>query len=169
MHRGLYIQGRFWGIPKNDDDLIDVEEVERDLERFRDLEINLLWIIHKTAKETADIARRADRHGIQIVAALAKLDGSVEWQRKRTAEQVADLADEVMRDWGDAPKPLAWGMCDEPQPEYLGELLTYIDRWWRAQPWPVAVLPHVTNVEAVATIGCEVLGCFSYSYVKGAA
>lgn len=139
-------------------------ELESDLPTLADLGFNAIWLTHKSAEETAAIAEAADRHGIRVVAALAELDGSVEWQRKRSAEQVEELSEATLAAWASSPAPLAWGMCDEPKSSYMGELDTYINRWWRVTPGAVTTVPSWAHLESASEIGCEFQAHFMYPF-----
>lgn len=139
-------------------------ELEADLPAIAKNGGNAIYVTHKSAADTAIISRAAQPLGIRVVAALKELDGSVPWQRQRSAEQIEMLVDNTLDAWGDAPGPLAWGMCDEPKTEWMSELRSYINSWCRVAGNPVMTLPSWAHLESASEIGCEVQGHFLYPF-----
>lgn len=151
---GVYVPGEFFTL----------QELVDDLPVLAAHGVNAVWLTHWTAADTAALAAAAKSHGIVVVAALATLDGSVEWHRQRTDAQVRDLADETAKAWGNSPPPLAWGMCDEPKAAWIEELRGYINSWWKSIAGPVTTVASWSELESASEIGCEFQACFVYPF-----
>ena len=117
---GVYWAGEMVGSAYDNNPVKRKAELEK---RFADLaahNVTAIWLTHTDAKEGAEMARMAGKHGIRLVASLGPL-----------AMEVGGIPDEehakatrkmLVEDWGDAPAPFAWGIGDEPSTTYMEEV-----------------------------------------------
>lgn len=89
------------------------------------------------------------------MAAIAQLDGSVPQVRKGNHRA---LIEGTLREWGDAPRPIAWGLGDEPRTTYMNETAAYVKAWRTHAPQePVTTVVMHGDVPAAARAGFHVL------------
>ncbi|MGA2618910.1 MAG: right-handed parallel beta-helix repeat-containing protein [Thermoguttaceae bacterium] len=124
--------------------------------------VNAVWLTHLSAAETAQFARRAAQRGIYLVAALGELAGEVGRIRKGDHE---GLIRRTIQAWGDAPKPIAWGLGDEPRTPYMHEMAAYVEAWRKHAPGePVTTVATCGDVEAAGKAGFDALACDVYPF-----
>lgn len=106
---------------------IDWQRTERLLDLLASNHCNTVWLTHTGAADAAEFARRAAKRGIYLVASLNELSGHVAGIRR--PEHWRGLPVRVMKTWGDAPKPIAWGLGDEPRTSYMHEMQPFVEEW----------------------------------------
>jgi hypothetical protein len=104
----------------------DPAAVAPHLDGMRRQGVNTLWLTHRSAAETAAIARQAESRGIRLLASCAELAGEV--PHVRVGDHAALIA-RTRAAWGDAPAPWAWGLGDEPRLDYRNEMRAYAAVW----------------------------------------
>jgi hypothetical protein len=110
--------------------------------------VNVIWLTHTDAANTAEFARRSAKRGIFLVASLGELDGNV--PQARTTDYAKQIAG-VLKAWGDAPKPIAWGLCDEPRTATMHEMAPYTKAWTGAGQ-PVTTVVMAGDIPAAAKL-----------------
>ena len=135
--RGVYWPGEWTyrdiQIPK-----LRMKKLGQTLDSLASNHVNAIWLTHVSAKEGAEIARMAEQRGIYLVASLGELAGENESVRK--GDQTERIA-ATLRDWGDAPAPIAWGLGDEPRAATMHEMADYAGAWRKAgQPVTTVVM-----------------------------
>jgi hypothetical protein len=133
---GVYWPGEFTfrdqQIPK-----LRWKKIEATLDLLASNHVNAVWLTHVNAEEGADFARRAANRGIYLVASLGELAG----ENPAARQGGGALMESVLKNWGDAPKPIAWGLGDEPRAEYMAEMASYSEPWKKAkQPVTTVVM-----------------------------
>ncbi len=127
--------------------------------------VNTVWLTHLSSADTAEFSRRAAKRGIYVVASLAELAGEVEWVRKGDNKT---LIENTLKSWGDAPKPIAWGLGDEPRGDYKGEMAQYVKAWRQYAPAePVTCTVMWNDVAAIGQIGFDALCADVYPFFSG--
>ena len=116
-------------------------KIEETLDVLQKNHVNTIWITHVTAEEGAQLARLSEKRGIKLIASLGELD-------KRT-DTGAELRDSILKTWGDAPKPIAWGLGDEPLSAMMASMGPYTKKWQDAGQ-PVATVVMTGDVPACA-------------------
>lgn len=102
---------------------------------------NTVWLTHIGAADAAKFARRAAARGIYLVAALGELAGNE--KANRQPAYFKDLPERTLKAWGDAPKPIAWGLGDEPLTEFMQEMKPYSEEWAKSgEPTTTVVITH---------------------------
>ncbi len=91
-------------------------KIETDLLVMQKDNVNAIWLTHTDEFFAAELARRAQPRGIYIVASLAYFDASEPTVRQRTDADHKSKIESVLKNWGDAPKCIAWGLGDESDP-----------------------------------------------------
>jgi hypothetical protein len=124
--------------------------------------VNTIWLTHLTSQETAEVSRRAAVRGISLVAAVGQLAADEPSIRHgNLSRQMAS----VLADWSDAPRPLAWGLADEPRTAWMGEMVPYLKEW-RMQslnsPATAVVMP--TDLLEASTVGFDILAVDDYPF-----
>ena len=107
---GVYWPGEY--LQTNPDKSVNWAAVETSIGDLAAHNVNAVWLTHRNAADTARFARIADKYGVKVVASLYNLDC-----KEPTVVNNFNAANTVARirtEWGDAPKPLAWGIGDEP-------------------------------------------------------
>jgi hypothetical protein len=124
--------------------------------------VNAVWLTHLSAADTAEFARRGGRRGIAVVAALGELAGEVE--AIRNGDHRTRIPREL-KAWGDAPRPLSWGLGDEPRTAYMKDMAAYV-RAWRlfATGEPVTTVVMHNDLDAAAVVGFDALACDVYPF-----
>ena len=123
---------------------------------------NSIWLTHLSAADTAEFSRRAAKRGISIVASCAELAGEVDHIRKGGHEKL--IADTLVS-WGDAPRPIAWGLGDEPRTAYMGEMAAYATAWHDKAPGePVTTVVMHGDIPAAKTAGFDILCADIYAF-----
>jgi len=159
---GVYSAGEY--VPRADKERkqIDWVKTERDLDGMQERGCTAVWLTHLNAAQTADFARRAARRGIYVVASLGNIDGTVERFRRGN---VGPVAAQTRAAWGDAPRPIAWGLGDEPRKPIMGEMKTYAAAWKKQFPDDLVttVVMH-RDVETAAEAGFDALAADIYPF-----
>ncbi len=108
------------------------------------------------------VARRAAKRGIYLVAALGELAGEVGRIRKGDHE---GLIRRTIEAGATAPKPIAWGLGDEPRTAYMDEMAAYVGAWRKYAPGePVATVAMCGDVAAAGKAGFDALACDVYPF-----
>jgi hypothetical protein len=160
---GVYWPGEYLFSTK--DGAIDWPRNEAALDDLAKHHVNAIWLTHRSAAETAEFSRRAAKRGIYLVASLAELAGDVEQVRK---SDHAALIQRTLRAWGDAPKPIAWGLGDEPRTAYMNEMAAYAQAWKRQAPKePITTVVMHQDVDAGSKAGFDFLCADIYPFFSG--
>ena len=159
---GVYSAGEY--VPRADKERkqIDWVKTEQDLDGMQERGCTAVWLTHLNAAQTAEFARRAARRGISVVASLGNIDGSVERFRKGNVKQVVE---QTLAAWGDAPRPLAWGLGDEPKKDYMDQMKPYAAAWKKHVPQDLVttVVMH-RDMEAASKAGFDALAADIYPF-----
>jgi parallel beta-helix repeat protein len=138
------------------------QKIDAALDDLAGHHVNAIWLTHRSAAETAQFARRAARRGIYLVASLGELAGEV--GRIRNGDHEA-LIRRTLQDWGDAPKPIAWGLGDEPRTPYMSEMAAYVQAWRKYAPGePVTSVAMSRDLEAAGKVDFDALACDVYPF-----
>ena len=157
---GVYWAGEFFW--KDERQAIDWAKVETSFKDLAQHGVNALWITHLSPEDTAECSRRAVLHGIYVVASIAELDGSVPHIRVSDHQK---LIQQVLKAWGDAPKPIAWGLGDEPRAEYMSEMAAYVKAWRIHAPGePLTTVVMHGDIMAAGTVGFDQLSTDIYPF-----
>lgn len=115
------------------------QKVEEVLESLQQHHVNTVWLNNGTAALQAEYARRAEKYGIRLVAAVS----TIHTQGARNRQGYAKRVESVLKDWGDAPAPLAWGIGDEPYTVAMEEVAACA-RIWKdlGEPAGLVVMPR---------------------------
>ena len=139
------------------------EAIEKSLTQLADQGVNAIWLTHLSATETAEFTRRAEKHGIYVVASIAELAGEVDHIRK--SPDHAKLITDTLASWGDAPRPIAWGLGDEPRTSYMNEMADYVKAWRAHAPGePLTTTVMWNDVEAAGPVGFDMLTADVYPF-----
>ncbi|MFM9109954.1 MAG: hypothetical protein ACKOPN_05060, partial [Prochlorococcaceae cyanobacterium] len=134
---------------------IDWAQTAKALDDLAARSVTAIWLTHRSAAETAEFARLAARRGIQVVASIAQLAG--EEPQVRNGDH-AQLIARTMAAWGDAPRPLAWGLGDEPRTSYMNEMAAYVAAWRQYAPGePLTAVVKHTDRAAAMGLGLDAL------------
>lgn len=134
---------------------IDWVRTERALDDLAARHVSAIWLTHRNAQQTAEFARRAGQRGIAVVAAIAQLAG--EEPQVRLGNHAALIRD-TLAAWGDAPRPLAWGLADEPRASYMHEMAAYVAAWRSQAPAePLTTVVMHSDRAAAADLGFDAL------------
>ena len=146
--RGVYWPGEWTyrdiQIPK-----LRMKKLGQTLDDLASNQVNAIWLTHVSAKEGAEIARMAAQRGIYLVASLGELAG--ENEAVRTGDQTERIAS-VLRDWADAPAPIAWGLGDEPKAANMHEMAMFANAW-RKSGQPVTTVVMAGDVPSASGAG----------------
>jgi hypothetical protein len=158
---GVYWPGEFtyqeYQIPK-----LRWEKIDAALDDLEKHGVNAIWLTHLDAKDTANIATRAAKRGIRVVASIAQLAGEVEHIR---VSDHKTLIESTLRDWGSAPAPLAWGLGDEPRSNYMDQMQVYVNAWRKHAPGqPVTSVVMWHDLPSAAKVGFDYLAADIYPY-----
>ena len=157
---GVYWAGEY--IWKDEHQAIDWAKVETSFKDLAQHRVNALWITHLSPEDTAECSRRAALHGIYLVASIAELAGEVPHIRVCDHQK---LIQQVLKAWGDAPKPIAWGLGDEPRAEYMSEMAAYVKAWRTHAPGePLTTVVMWTDITAASTAGFDQLTTDIYPF-----
>jgi hypothetical protein len=126
---GVYWPGEY--LYKFANKSINWPKVEQDLTQLQFYNVNSVWLTHLYPGETAEFARRADKKGIKIVAAIGTIAGEIPGVRNGNHKSIIE---QTLRSWGTAPEPLAFGLADEPRVHYMNEMKNYVDSWRKHAP-----------------------------------
>jgi hypothetical protein len=138
------------------------KEIDAALDDLAAHHVNAVWVTHQSASTTAEIARRAARRGVAVVAALGELAGEV--PAIRNGDHATRIRQQL-REWGDAPRPLAWGLGDEPRSAYMKEMAAYVGAWRKFAPGePVTTVVMHNDLAAAAGVGFDALSCDVYPF-----
>ncbi|MGA1296998.1 MAG: beta-galactosidase, partial [Burkholderiaceae bacterium] len=75
------------------------------------------------------------------------------------------LIKKTLSDWGNAPRPLAWGLGDEPRATYMNEMAKYVASWRKFAPGePVTTVVMHSDVSAAKTVGFDALANDVYPF-----
>lgn len=158
---GVYWAGEYT-FREEKDDAVRWAKIDAALDGLAARHANAVWLTHCSAAETAEFARRGAKRGIGVVASIAELAGEVEHIRK--GDHAALIA-RTLAAWGPAPKPIAWGLGDEPRAGYMAEMKGYADAWHtRAPGEPVATVVMWSDTDAAATAGFDALAADVYPF-----
>lgn len=127
MPRGVYWPGEYF--PKDNAKKIDWKKVEVLLDSLKAQNVNAVWLTHCTVDVGAKFAELAKKRGVFIVASLSNLAFNSPNVRKANYEA---LVKKTIDGWGEAPKPIAWGLGDEPRTPYIHEMADYVATWRKA-------------------------------------
>jgi hypothetical protein len=127
---------------------IDWARNEPILESLAKHHCNAIWSTHLSAAEGAELARRAARRGIFIVASISEIAGDVSRVRNGDAKR---LVDDTLTKWGDAPSPIAWGLGDEPRTHYMQEMGRYSAVWAKTGR-PLTAVVMAVDIPAAASL-----------------
>ncbi len=159
MPMGVYWPGEYLYGSKSGPDWQRNEQAMDDLARNG---VNAVWLTHQPVSVTAEFARRAAKRGIRVVAAIAQLDGSVPHIRRGDHK---GMIRGTLAGWGDAPRPIAWGLGDEPRTPYMGEMKAYVRAWRTHAPGePVASVVMHRDVPAASRVGFDAISADIYPY-----
>ncbi len=160
MPIGLYWAGEFvWRDAADQPDWAKVDVALTDMAKRS---VNALWITHLTATQTAEMARRAAAHSIYLVASIAEMDFTEPYVRGQDHQE---LIQRVVQAWGDAPKPIAWGLGDEPRTEYMSEMASYVQKWRTFAPGePVTTVVMYHDLDAAAALRFDALSADIYPF-----
>lgn len=162
MPMGVYWPGEYLHTQPANPRRIDWPSVERALDDLASRHVTAIWLTHRNAAQTANFARRAHRRGIAVVASIAELAGEVPHVRRGNHAQ---LIRNTLAAWGDAPRPLAWGLGDEPRTAYMPEMAAYVAAWRRYAPRePVTTVVMHRDLNAAATVGFNALAMDVYPF-----
>jgi len=138
------------------------QKIDAALDDLASHRVNAIWLTHLSASETAQFARRAARRRIYLVASIGELAGEVSHIRKGNHEA---LISRTLQAWGDAPKPIAWGLGDEPRASYMDEMAAYVEAWRRYAPGePVTSVVMWGDLEAADKARFDALACDVYPF-----
>ena len=141
---------------------IDWVKVDTSLKDLAQHHVNAIWITHLSAGDTAEFSRRAALHGISLVASIAEMDFSEPYVRGQDHQK---LIQGVLQSWGDAPKPIAWGLGDEPRAAYMTEMAAYVKAWRTHAPGePLTTVVMWTDITAAGTVGFDQLATDVYPF-----
>jgi len=115
------------------------EKIEEVMKSLQEHHVNTIWLNHGRADLQAEYARRADKYGIRLVAAIS----TIHTETKRLRDGYEQRVERALAAWGDAPVPLAWGIGDEPYTRGMPEVATCAESWTsRDQPIALVVMPR---------------------------
>ncbi|MEB3266129.1 MAG: hypothetical protein VKN13_05880 [Cyanobacteriota bacterium] len=159
---GVYWPGEYLHTDPANPRRIDWPRVDRALDDLASRHVTAIWLTHRTAAQTAAFARRAQRRGIAVVASIAELAGEVPQVRRGNHPL---LIRETLATWGDAPRPLAWGLGDEPRTAYMNEMAAYVAAWRRLAPGePLTTVVMHRDLKAAAAVGFDALAMDVYPF-----
>jgi hypothetical protein len=125
---GVYWAGEF--VPRGADGKHDYAKIGPLLDSLKAHHCNTIWLTHTGAAEAAEFARHAAKRGIYLVASLGELAGNEHGVRQPA--HYRGLPERILKTWGDAPKPIAWGLGDEPRTEYMHQMKGFTEEWARS-------------------------------------
>ncbi len=138
------------------------QKIDAALDDLASHHVNAIWLTHRSSSEAAQFARRAARRGIYLVASLGELAGEV--GRIRNGNHEA-LIRRTLQDWGEAPKPIAWGLGDEPRTPYMREMAAYVEAWRKHAPGePVTSVVMSRDLAAADKARFDALACDVYPF-----
>lgn len=143
---GVYWPGEY--LFKTEEGDIDWAKNDEVLEKLHAHSCNIIWLTHTSAGNAAEMARRAAPLGIRLVAALGELDGGVPHHRR--GDQTTRMK-RIIKEWGDAPSPVAWGLGDEPRTGYMREMAEFVGQWKNAG-YPVTAVVMAGDVPAAGAL-----------------
>ena len=136
--------------------------IENALDGLAAHNVNSIWLINLPVSETADFARRAATHGISVVA--ASKETGVEYAQVRNGDHRAIIS-KALNDWGDAPKPLAWVLGDEPTSSYMSEMSGLCERLAYLRAWGTCdSCSYDPDVVSASSAGFDALACDMYPF-----
>lgn len=138
------------------------EKIDKALDDLALHNVNAIWSTHLFADEAAELARRAAKRNIYLVASLKELEGTnAEIRRGDHSKIIA----KTLKAWGDAPSPIAWGLGDEPLTEYMKEIALYIQAWRRQVPKePLTTVVMPSDVFSAGEAGFDILCSDAYPF-----
>jgi hypothetical protein len=107
------------------------DRIEDALDDLRSHNVNAIWLTHLSTAETARVAELAAQRGIYLVAATNGVSANANWVLKGDHPTIIANA---LADWGNAPAPLAWGLCDEPTTAMMPDMAKYVSAWHTHAP-----------------------------------
>ena len=162
MPMGVYWPGEYLHTDPAKPGRIDWAQVERALDDLASRHVTAIWLTHRSAGQTAAFARRAHRRGIVVVASIAELAGELPKVRRGNHPL---LIRNTLAAWGDAPRPLAWGLGDEPRTAYMNEMAAYVAAWRRLAPKePLTTVVMHRDLKAAAAVGFDALAMDVYPF-----
>ena len=158
---GVYWPGEFtfqeYQIPK-----IRWKHIDAALDDMATHNINTIWLTHLDSATTAEFSRHGAKRGISVVASIAELAGDVEHIRRGDHKT---LVANTLKAWGDAPRPVAWGLGDEPRAEYMGEMAAYANDWNTYAPGePLTTTVMWNDILAASTLPFDMLASDIYPF-----
>ena len=158
---GVYWPGEFtfqeYQIPK-----LRWQHVDAALDDLAAHHVNTVWLTHQDATSAAEFSRHAAKRGIGVVASLGELDGGIDYIRKGDNKT---LVANTLKAWGDAPRPVAWGLGDEPRAEYMGEMATYAKNWNKYAPGePLTTTVMWNDILAASALPFDMLATDVYPF-----
>ena len=158
---GVYVPGS--NLPRGSDGVIDWHWIETQLDGLAKQHCNTIWVIHLNASDTASFSRLAAKRGIFLVASIAELCGGTESiPGPRTTDHAAQMA-AVLAAWGDAPRPIAWGLGDEPRSSFMHEMVPYAKAWSDAG-LPVTTVVMAMDIPSAAKLSASFIACDIYPF-----
>jgi hypothetical protein len=137
---------------------------DQELDDFAAHNVNTIWITSVSASDGADLSRRAALRGISLVACLNEIQGTDSTTRNSSDHQA--LIAGTLASWGNAPKPLAWGLGDEPSGSYAEEMKSYIQDWHTYAPGePVTAVLSLPDIDAYANTNYDIDTTDLYRFV----
>lgn len=163
LDHGFLPLGVYWPgeqVPRKDDrKKIDLEKTAIVLDDLAKHHVTAIWLTHCDPWQSGQIARIAGKRGIRIVAAIQNIDGSIPHVRKGSGPYRHDfIISEALKWWGDAPRPIAWCLADEPRTPYMNEMSSYVESWRRLAPGePVTTVVMHRDLDAATAAGFDAL------------
>lgn len=114
---GVYMAGEWLPGRNGIWNTIDWPATDQRLDALQAHHVNAVWLTHVNGAEAGEFARRADARAIRIVASLTDFNCRWDWCKNRTVSEHRAVIDRELTAYGSAPRPLAWGLGDEPDPD----------------------------------------------------